>query len=213
MPRKPIEGNRYGRVLVVSYAGLNKDHIATYLCRCECGKEWVTSGVRIRQGRVNSCGCKRTEHFITHGQCRGISYAPEYNIWRSMLARCKNPNLECYANYGGRGITVCDRWQESFEDFIADVGSRPSPLHTLDRIDNNAGYEPGNVRWATQDEQNRNKRSNHFLTIDNRTQCVTDWAREFGVPISCFYGRTRRGWAPEEAIRTPSKRQRAGIAR
>jgi hypothetical protein len=122
---------------------------------------------------------------------------PEYRAWSAMKLRCANPNNEQYHNYGGRGITVCDRWRQSFAAFLVDMGPRPSPRHSIDRIDNNGNYEPGNCRWATSREQNRNRRNNIVLTHDGRTMCLADWARELGVPRGTLLARYRDGQPPD----------------
>src|SRR5262249_26178407 len=114
------------------------------------------------------------------GQHR-LSTAPEYRVWVVMIQRCHSTKNKDYARYGGRGSSVCDRWRNSFSAFIADLGRRPSPLHTLERIDNNRSYEPGNCRWATRAEQSRNVSNNRWLELDGRRQILADWAKEYGL--------------------------------
>jgi hypothetical protein len=111
-----------------------------------------------------------------------IRHIREHDAWRGMLARCRNPRHPSYKNYGGRGITACERWN-SFENFLDDMGKRPSPKHSLDRIDNNGNYEPGNCRWATRREQANNTRMNRFVTFDGRTMTLAQWARETGIHV------------------------------
>ena len=120
-----------------------------------------------------------------------------------MNRRCGNPKDAAYRHYGGRGITVCDRWRDSFDAFIADMGKRPSRTHSIDRIDNDRGYSPENCRWATRAQQARNKRSSRYLTVGDRTMVAVDWSRETGLSISTITGRLKRGWSPERAISTP----------
>ncbi len=133
-----------------------------------------------------------------------VADRPEYNTWEGIKQRCHNPNEKRYAEYGGRGITVCVRWRESFEAFLADVGSRPSPEHSLDRLDNDRGYEPGNVRWATRSQQQRNRRTtNHRLTFRGETRCVTEWAEILGISERTLRARAVRGWSAERALTTP----------
>jgi hypothetical protein len=140
---------------------------------------------------------------VKHGAARRGRQTPEYVAWMAMKARCANPRTRDYELYGGRGVRVCDRWLESFESFLADVGRRPSPKHSLDRHPNKDGnYEPGNVRWATMSEQNRNKRTTHFLTYDGVTLCVTDWAKRLGMSDSNLCRRVKR-WGVERAITAP----------
>lgn len=117
-----------------------------------------------------------------------------------MLDRCRRPNNHAFASYGARGIKVCQRWH-SFENFAADMGERPSTRHSLDRIDNNGSYEPGNVRWATPAEQVRNTRRSVLLTMDGKTLCVADWATELGISRYTLYDRLRRGWTPSRTLK------------
>ena len=132
---------------------------------------------------------------------------PERHIRAAMINRCTNPNDPGFVNYGGRGIAVCQRWMGSFENFLADMGPRPSSGHSIDRIDNDGPYSPENCRWATRLQQNCNSRSNHLLTLDGRTMCLADWAREAGLTRGALKDRLRRGWELAEAIRTPMLRQ------
>jgi hypothetical protein len=125
-----------------------------WLCRCRCGSEKIVEGSNLRSGRSTSCGCLRTELQTKHG----LWTDPRYCAYYAMLRRCYNPNHSRYADYGGRGIAVCQRWRESLEVFAADVGPRPAPGYSLDRIDNDGNYEPDNVRWATAAEQIANQR-------------------------------------------------------
>lgn len=133
----------------------------------------------------------------------GNERVPGYRTWLSMIARCENPRTESYPRYGGRGITVCERWRGSFADFIADVGPRPSPSHSIDRINVNGNYEPGNCRWATAVEQQRNRRSNRVLTINGRTQCLQAWADEVGIKSVTLQRRISKGMPPELAVLKP----------
>lgn len=127
-----------------------------------------------------------------------------WNTWKRMIERCCNPKDTNYARYGGRGITVCARWRESSSAFFDDMGPKPSPDLTLDRIDNDGPYEPANCRWATRREQTRNKRTNVRLTHNGRTQCVVDWAREHGLDPKTLASRLKMGWSMERALSTPA---------
>lgn len=124
---------------------------------------------------------------------------PEYRWWQNMLNRCRNPITPAYRNYGGRGIAVCERWL-TFENFLADIGPRPSPKHTLDRIDNARGYESGNVRWATKAEQMRNTRRNTWITAFGETMCGADWAQRNGLSPGTISTRLKMGWPSEWVV-------------
>lgn len=130
----------------------------------------------------------------------GGSKTPEYRLWAGMKERCLNSKSKAWANYGGRGIRICERWANSFSAFIEDIGYRPSPNHTIDRVNNDGNYEPGNVRWATPKEQARNRRDNRLITIDGVTKCAIDWARERGIPTGTVFGLLCTGHAVEFAL-------------
>jgi hypothetical protein len=148
-------GARFGRLTVISEPTCGER--SRVGVRCDCGTV-KTIALRALGTSTNSCGCLGKETTSARSRKHGKTGTTEYRIWQSMKWRCLNPNYKPYPNYGGRGITVCDRWRDSFEAFLADVGPRPSPKHTLDRIDNDGDYEPGNVAWRTRKEQNQNRR-------------------------------------------------------
>ena len=133
----------------------------------------------------------------------GMSYSPEYRVWVGMLCRCYYPVTHGYSRYGGRGITVCEKWSASFSAFFHDMGVRPSNEHTLERIDNMKGYTPENCRWATRKEQSRNRQTNLVLTFKGKTQVATDWAIELNIPPMTLFQRLHRKWSIEKAFTTP----------
>jgi hypothetical protein len=140
----------------------------------------------------------------------GLSYAPEYRAWQTMRLRCLVPTNAAYADYGGRGITVCDRWKDSPENFLADMGPKPSPKHELDRIDNDRGYEPSNCRWVTRSENDRNRRSTVWVTFDGERRRWADLCEQFGVAGDTAKWRMKNlGWSAERTFRTPVGRKRS----
>lgn len=138
-----------------------------------------------------------------HGHSKRGGMTPEYSCWLQLRARCYNANHKMYSHYGGRGIKVCDRWLESFENFYADMGNRPSNKHSLDRTDNNIGYSPENCRWATMTEQMNNTRQNRIITIDGVSLNVTQWAKKVGLNNNTIFTRLRLGYSEYDSIMTP----------
>lgn len=189
-------GERHGRLLVIQRLPHKTNAKLKWLCLCDCGKVTRVSADNLRIDRTGSCGCLRVKH--------GKSGSPELNIWAGMRRRCEKPNTRGFKYYGGRGIRVCDRWQE-FENFLTDMGSRPSPKHTIDRIDPDGNYDPSNCRWATPTEQSRNRRTVPVYTVFGRTQSGPDWAEEFGISNSLFKSRLEAGWGIERALTTPKR--------
>lgn len=166
-------------------------------CRCDCGTITVVQQGAIRSGNTKGCGCR------VNAPKHGMSKTPTFSSWVNMKSRCLYEKAPNYAEYGGRGITVCDRWLESFENFLADMGVAP-PKHSIERLDVNGNYDPSNCKWATKSEQNNNKRTNHVLTYQGRTQTATQWARELHMSKSVILGRLNRsGWTVEQTLSTP----------
>jgi hypothetical protein len=159
--RIDLVGQRFFRLTVIAFAGADQRRNVCWLCRCDCGAEKVVRGTDLRSGHSFSCGCwKRvcaTLLNLSHAHRRAGSRSREYYSWSAMIARCANPKNISFKNYGGRGIAVCSRWLQ-FENFLADMGRKPSPDLTLERRDNAGNYEPLNCYWATRSEQNTNQR-------------------------------------------------------
>lgn len=201
----------YGRLTVLRPAE-NRQSRAAYHCRCACGAEIVAKGELLRNGTTKSCGCLRRElgqemgkkTSLRHGEGSNGKESAEYRTWTAMKSRCANPNHCNYPHYGARGIRVCERWQ-GYENFLADMGRRPSDGHSLDRIDSNGNYEPGNCRWATRMEQSGNQRHNGgrrpmLLTILRNTKTLAEWLSDAGLAYVTYWRRTKSGELPEDVI-------------
>ena len=174
---------------------------------CDCGKEIVIRAYSIKSGNTKSCGCLRTEINSelnsTHRESSCTGNTKEWRAWYSMKERCCTPGQDSYKHYGGRGIAVCDRWVNSFENFLEDMGRAPTPDHTLDRFpDVNGNYGPGNVRWATPSEQARNKTTTIYADFNGEIKCVADWSEQYGIHIRTLRNRLMRGWSIEKALLT-----------
>ena len=201
-------GSKFGRLTVLRRGPNYKHGMAQFFCKCDCGNECLAISSSLRRGMKKSCGClqKNPEHLkheIKHGMARKGKVIPEWNIWSTMKQRCFNPNNGSYANYGARGIKVCDRWLNSFENFYTDMGPRPSSHHTVERKDNNGNYEPDNCVWDTRTIQANNTRKNHLITFNGKTQTLAQWARELELPISNIAARVQMKWSPEKIFSTP----------
>lgn len=185
-----LVGQRFGKLLVLSYAGTDKHHKTLWVCQCDCGSAPITVvGSNLTKGNSKSCGCVKREHMAQLRAAHRMFGTPEYNTWAGIIQRCTNPNDKAWHNYGGRGIQVCDRWRNSFEAFYEDMGPRPART-SIYRIDNNGHYEPGNCRWADYATQGINRRTTHM--IDGKT--IKEWAQELGIPYRTALARyTRKG--------------------
>lgn len=203
--RHNLAGRRFKRLVVheAVYAGTQR----RWLCRCDCGGEKLCKTNALLTGRAASCGCAAKAGCFTPEQRSRLSHGrsdePIYTTWLSMRGRCSNPTDKGYPHYGGRGIKVCAQWESSFEGFLSDMGERPSGM-SLDRIDVNGDYTPENCRWATVDQQARNKRNTVRLTWRGETRSMSDWADITGLPYALLCGRHQIGW-PDDAILTTPK--------
>ena len=195
---KDLTGQKFGRWSVIELYSRNKNKTNIWLCECDCGTIRPGLGMNLRNGESQSCGCLCRERHTTHG----MSKSPEYRVWRAILDRCLNSSSKAFHNYGERGIEICRRWM-IFENFLSDVGRRSGQDYSIERIDNNGGYYPGNVKWATVKEQNKNRRTNRWITFDNKTQIVEDWEREMGFKRHTILDRLKMGWTESQAITTP----------
>ena len=199
-------GDRFGRLTVISNTPnhVKKGHKKKlfWLCRCERGVEKYFYGHTLRNGGATSCGCKITD-LKKYSISTSLSVGKKsYSSWTLMLSRCYDKRHKNYKNYGGRGITVCDRWKNSFQNFLDDIGERPIGM-TIGRIDNNGHYEPSNCKWETNDQQSSNKRNTAF--VDG--QKLIDLCREKGIDRNIVYQRCKAmGWSLEKAISQPVRK-------
>ena len=201
-----LTGKRFGQWYVLGYSSQKDDRHRKWLCRCDCGTVRSVRHENLLDGRSTSCGClmKGSKLVPRHGMHK----TPEYKAWMAMNERCANPKHKYYEYYGGRGIVVCELWRDSFQVFYDDMGPRPSTKHSLDRIDNAAGYSPNNCRWATKSEQQNNMRSNRAITYEGITLNLSQWARRMGISNDCLCRRLNSGWAIEDALTRPVRENR-----
>jgi hypothetical protein len=200
-----LTGKSFGRLIVVVLDPPNH-----YLCLCSCGVTTRVSANNLRSGNTTSCGCLQRERTsqssFKHGHNRSNSKrSKEYSCWASMIKRCTNPKHKFWMRYGGRGIKVCDKWLNSFEEFLKDVGVAPSKFHTLDRIKGN--YEPGNVRWATLKEQNNNTCQNRKIEFKGEIKNLVEWAEIYNISPVTLVSRLNRGWPVDVAIMKPVRQK------
>lgn len=198
-------GTRYGRLVLQREIRVVR-HPVLWECLCDCGAITTKRRIDVVSGNTLSCGCLRIESRQTATAKHHMTESKEYRSWCHMKERCSNPNEKMFHRYGGRGITVCDRWLRSFENFYADVGPAPSPLHSIDRIENDGNYEPGNVRWAVKSEQARNRSTTRIIECHGERRSVIEWSELSGIPFAVLMCRLKRGWEAERAISTPIMR-------
>lgn len=191
-------GQRFGKWTVVGepYSRKDRGYQKCVQCLCECGESRDVLLSALKRGRSRSCIRCAYAARCRHGKSR----TPTYSVWSAMMARCNTRTNNAFHEYGGRGIAVCERWK-LFENFLADMGERPSAGHSIDRIDNRLGYEPGNCRWATAIVQGQNRRCVKNVEFNGKTQCVAAWARELRINKSTLLSRFKAGCTAEEALR------------
>ncbi len=208
-PKIDLTGERFERLTVIGLAFPQVGRGTQWECRCDCGTTRLLRTGELRAGRYKSCGCHRTEELSEKLRALGMTreqYWGLYKIWQMMLSRCENPKHTAYPHYGAKGTRVCEAWH-SFQQFLADMGPRPSPKHSLDRINNEGHYEPGNVRWATRREQANNRALTRMLTLRGVTKSVADWADQFSLRYDLVLQRLNRGWGPERCLGFPTDDQ------
>jgi hypothetical protein len=202
-----LVGKRFGHLVVVSHSHMGKRWHHYWHCVCACGTYCTKSGDDMRSARADSCGCLHRARLRAscHNRSHNASDTPIYRVWQAMLNRCRNRNMAAYIRYGGRGISVCARWRDSFEAFLSDMGPPPEG-GSVERLNNDGNYEPANCRWASRKEQGRNKRNNHILAFRGETLCLAAWAERLGLDQETIRKRLKV-MSVEEALAKPGRRK------
>ena len=199
-----LSNERFGRLTVLKQS-TNRGRLVQWCCKCDCGNETLATTKKLRNGRKQSCGCLWYPAIVKaktkHGHSADGTTSAELKAWMSLRNRCNNPMNRSYHRYGGRGIKVCERWDD-FSNFLADMGPRPSVLHSIDRIENNSSYSPDNCRWATKTEQARNKGSTVLVNYGGKIMCVKEVSVLCGVGQGTILYRIHAGW-PEHRLFVP----------
>ncbi len=206
--RPPIEnegvggitpGDKFHRLTAISFYGtIVEKRIKLWMWKCDCGKEVVKRAEQVKFGTVRSCGCLHIDNTIARSTVHGMAHSPEYQVWAGMIRRCSNPSAQHYERYGGRGIKVCERWRDSFENFLEDMGPRPGDNYSLDRKDNDGHYIKDNCRWATREQQYRNRSSNVKLMYHGEVKTLKDAADAIGIRGTWLRALLLRGYTIEE---------------
>ena len=198
-----LKGMRYGKLTVIKFVEINKNHRASWLCKCDCGKEKLVASHDLKHG-IKSCGCLKKENKVLNKRI--------HNIWNNMINRCCNPNNKRYYDYGGRGIKLCSEWRNKYKNFEKwALNNGYSDDLTIDRKDNNKGYCPKNCRWITRKENSRNMRNNRFITIDGCKKTLQEWSEIYSIRSCTVATRIRRGWTEIEAVTTPVKNKKGKV--
>jgi len=201
-----MTGKRFTSITGVRVAGKSSSGDLKWLFECDCGNQFEANGYSARSGKVTTCPACAAERSRIASVKHGMSETDEFSVWTDIQTRCYNQNTKAFPDYGGRGIRVCDRWLSSFENFISDMGFRPSSDHSIERNDVNGSYEPSNCRWATLEEQARNKRNTRFIDINGTTKRLQEWAEQTGLSASAIHLRIKAG-VVGSALLAPSQRE------
>ncbi|MFA5322910.1 MAG: hypothetical protein WC373_09580 [Smithella sp.] len=197
-----LTGKTFGRLLVIHRAENSKCGRAQWKTKCSCGNIQTTLACHLKSGHTISCKCASSEATIERNRTHDLSHIPEYSNWRAMHRRCIDTSHPSYKDYGGRGIAVCKEW-EQIENFIQDMGSKPTPKHTIERIKNEFGYSKDNCIWATTKAQSRNKRNNRLINHEGQLLIIADIAEKIGMDKEALRGRLRLGWNLQDAVSRP----------
>lgn len=200
---KSLLGERSGRLVAKEYYGhepTKHGPIHYWICACDCGGAAIVSSRNLLARTSQSCGCLKAEALRQRSQTHGLRHTPEYTCWRNIRSRCHNQKDKRFSDYGGRGVTVCDRWRKSFENFLADMGRKPSAEYSIERRDVDGNYEPGNCEWALTETQVRNRRNNRRVVFHGEEMILADAIRLAGLPEKAVSNRLSRGWSVERAL-------------
>jgi len=200
MAKIDLRGKRFGRLTVISVFGKTKSLNTIWLCKCDCGNEIPVINTNLTRGNSKSCGCGNIEKICERNTTHGMTGTPLYKVWVSMRNRCNTKSCSVYRYYGGRGIKICNEWQEfnNFYNWAVKNGFKEGL--TLDRKNNNGNYEPSNCRWVTQLMQSNNKRNNRYLTINGMTASLADICRLYNAKYKLVWKRLKAGWTLEKAL-------------
>ncbi len=200
MKKLDLIDHNFGKLKVISYLHINRGRTFSK-CQCKCGNYINVLGTRLTSGNTKSCGCLRNEKLIDRRKTHGSRKTKEYNTWCHIKARCFNKKHMQFKDYGGRGITVCSEWKNSFIKFLNDIGKAPSSKHSIDRINNNGDYEPKNCKWSTYKEQNSNKRTKRNVTINGITKSLQDWCDEYHINRGTLKYRLDKNWSHDKIFK------------
>lgn len=202
---RDLTGQTFERLYVEAFAGkrIVAGRISYFwTCQCVCGQRVIIRSSNLTGRATQSCGCLARDISSIRHTKHGKRWSVEYRTWHGIMTRCYKQTDKHWPHYGGRGIKMCERWM-SFQNFYEDMGPRPNDKHSIDRINTDGNYEPGNCRWATAKEQGRNRRNNKKITFNGETLCVAEWEQKMGVPRNTISSRIRVGWSTERALTEP----------
>lgn len=202
-----LSGQVFGRLTAIGPTGRGKTGVI-WLCRCSCGNILNVQAGSLRHGNTHSCGCYQRERASQSSTRHGLTYHPLFRLWSDIIRRCTYPKANNFKIYGGRGIKICDEWRHNFQaffDYVSILEHCREKGYSLDRIDNDGNYAPGNLRFATKYEQSHNSRRSILITYNGETKCIADWARSVGMKPSMLSGRLRRNMSIEDALSAPSR--------
>ncbi len=217
MKKLDLLNQRFGRLVVVA-PSKSKNNETMWECKCDCGNIKIVSTSNLKAGRIKSCGCFKSDKLIKRNTTHSQRHTFLYEVWKSLRQRCNNPKHASYYNYGGRGITICEEWNKSFQSFYDWAYANGYSLEhqkdevkklTIDRIDVNGNYEPNNCRWVDRKTQARNTRITKFITFKGQTKPIVEWCEIYGIKRNSFDIRIKCGWSIEEALTTPIKTKKS----